>query len=196
MCLVRLIVCSDLAITDQDLQDVEAKLGNMDLETTHAIMKEVLLMHQHDQNFPQGVLDNIKNFINNPDVLANPDQHEKLIREMKLEAILVTENSPYEIVRAVVDNTDDPEMPVGTFRAWFIGILFVIGGAFINQLFSIRQPTISVTANVAQVLACKLSSLRMMIPLLTTCHYQTPWVASWPQYFLIGASISAANAGQ
>jgi hypothetical protein len=144
-----------MAITDQDLQETEAKLGNMDLETTIAVMREVLLMHEHDQNFPHGVLDNIKVFINDPDVLANPEQHQELIREMKLEAILVTENSPYAEVRAVVDNTDDPETPVGTFRAWFIGILFVIGGAFINQLFAVRQPAISVTANVAQVLACK-----------------------------------------
>jgi hypothetical protein len=146
---------SDMGITDADLIETEAKLGMMDLETTIGVMKEVLLMHEHDQNFPHGVLDNIKLFINDPDVLANPEQHQDLIREMKLEAILVTENSPYAEVRAVVDNTDDPDMPVGTFRAWFIGLLFVIGGAFINQLFSIRQPAITVTANVAQVLACK-----------------------------------------
>lgn len=144
-----------MAITEQDLQETEEKLGKMDLETTIAIMKEVLLMHEHDQNFPQGVLDNLRKFLSDPDVLANPDQHQKLIREMKLEAILVTENSPYEMVRAVVEPTDDPEIPVGTIRAWFIGILFVIGGAFVNQLFSVRQPAISITANVAQVLACR-----------------------------------------
>jgi hypothetical protein len=33
-----------------------------------------------------------------------------------------------------------------------IGLLFVVGLAFINQLFSIRQPPITVQANVAQLL--------------------------------------------
>jgi OPT family oligopeptide transporter len=34
-----------------------------------------------------------------------------------------------------------------------IGLLFTVGLAFINQLFSIRQPSITVQANVAQLLA-------------------------------------------
>jgi hypothetical protein len=74
---------------------------------------------------------------------------------MKLEALLVTENSPYAEVRAVVENTDDVDMPSSTFRVWFIGIIFVFIGSFINQLFTIRQPAIQVTSNVAQLLACE-----------------------------------------
>ena len=79
----------------------------------------------------------------------------------------------------MVDNRDDPTIPAGTFRAWFIGTIFVAAGyvdhhssgpcrtlgtpctftdcrlhrAFINQFFSIRQPGIVVTSNVAQLLA-------------------------------------------
>ena|SRR5947207_882747 len=37
-------------------------------------------------------------------------------------------NSPYEEVRASVSNTDDPSLPVETFRAYFLGIFF--GGLF------------------------------------------------------------------
>jgi hypothetical protein len=33
-------------------------------------------------------------------------------------------NSPYAEVRASVSNTDDPALPVETFRAWFIGMFF------------------------------------------------------------------------
>lgn len=72
---------------------------------------------------------------------------------MKLEAALITVNSPYAEVRAVVDNHDDENIPCGTIRAWAIGIWFVVILAFINQLFSIRQPAITVQANVAQLLA-------------------------------------------
>jgi hypothetical protein len=35
-----------------------------------------------------------------------------------------------------------------------LGLFFVIIGAFINQLFDIRQPKIAVEANVAQLLIC------------------------------------------
>lgn len=72
---------------------------------------------------------------------------------MKLEAALITNNSPYAEVRAVVDNHDDPNMPTSTIRAWTLGIFFSIFLAFVNQLFSVRQPAIFIESNVAQLLA-------------------------------------------
>lgn len=33
------------------------------------------------------------------------------------------DTSPFAAVRAVVPETDDPDMPVNTFRAWFLGIV-------------------------------------------------------------------------
>jgi len=72
---------------------------------------------------------------------------------MKLEAALITNNSPYSEVRAVVSNKDDPSAPCSTIRAWTIGIFFSVFLAFINQLFSIRQPPINIDSNVAQLLA-------------------------------------------
>lgn len=86
-------------------------------------------------------------------IAENPEKHERLIQEMKLEAALITHNSPYAEVRATVDNHDDPSLPVSTIRAWTIGILFSIFLAFVNQLFSIRQPSIRFDTNVAQLLA-------------------------------------------
>lgn len=89
----------------------------------------------------------------NEDLFENPDKHGALIAEMKLEAALITNNSPYAEVRAVVDNHDDPSTPCSTVRAWAIGLFFSFFLAFINQLFSIRQPIISIEANVVQLLA-------------------------------------------
>ena len=68
--------------------------------------------------------------------------------EIKVEVALITNNSPYAEVCAVVDNKDDPSTPCLTFRAWTIGIFFSFFLAFINQLFSIRQPSISIESNV------------------------------------------------
>lgn len=112
-------------------------------------------MHKHDQNFPTDILLRMNEFLDNPDVLANPELHGDLIHEMKLEAVMVTENSPYAEVRGVVDPVDDFDMPTFTIRVWIIGVLFSGAGAFINQLFSIRMPNISVGTEVAQLLACE-----------------------------------------
>jgi hypothetical protein len=127
----------------------------MSLSRTLNIMQQVKYMHEHDQNFPSAALDKINLFLNDPEILSDPDKHHELILEMKLEALLVTENSPYAEVRANVDNTDDPSMPSFTIRVWIIGTIFCGVGAFINELFSIRNPSVYVTSNVAQLLACE-----------------------------------------
>ena len=54
------------------------------------------------------------------------------------------EDSPYEEVRASVSNMDDPEMPVLTFRMWFIGIFLTVGSAAVNTFFNFRNPQIYV----------------------------------------------------
>ncbi len=78
------------------------------------------------------------------EVFVSPEDHNgDLIYEMKLEAALITNNSPYSEVRSVVDfNHDDPSMPSSTIRVWVIGLFFSAVLAFVNQLFSIRQPPI------------------------------------------------------
>jgi hypothetical protein len=72
---------------------------------------------------------------------------------MKLEAALITNNSPYAEVRSVVDNKDDADMPCSTIRAWTIGVIFSVLLSFVNQLFSIRLPIIFIDSNVVQLLA-------------------------------------------
>ncbi|GMK55614.1 hypothetical protein CspeluHIS016_0206700 [Cutaneotrichosporon spelunceum] len=139
--------------TAAELADAEEKISSMSLDRCKAIMAEIRRMHQYDQNFPSHTLDNINELLDNPDVTSNLENHGALIYAMKLEAVLVTGNSPYAEVRAVVDSTDDLSMPSLTFRTWFIGCLFSAIGAFINELFANRNPPISVSSDVAQVLA-------------------------------------------
>jgi hypothetical protein len=81
-------------------------------------MKKVLKIHDSDPNFPVLILRKIEEFLGNEDVFENPEKHSDLIDEMKTEAALITGNSPYAEVRAVVDNTDDPSMPCSTIRSW------------------------------------------------------------------------------
>ena len=72
---------------------------------------------------------------------------------MKIQAALVTNNSPYAEVRGVVDNHDDPTLPVSTIRAWIMGLFFSCCISFINSFFDVRLPSIYVIATVPQLLA-------------------------------------------
>ncbi|KAG2416882.1 hypothetical protein HFD88_008099 [Aspergillus terreus] len=63
------------------------------------------------------------------------------------------DNSPFPEVRAVVKPTDDVSTPVNTVRMWFIGMVFTIVGSGLNQFFSLRQPSVTISALVAQLVA-------------------------------------------
>ncbi|KAH8113799.1 OPT oligopeptide transporter [Phellopilus nigrolimitatus] len=63
------------------------------------------------------------------------------------------DESPYAEVRAAVSNTDDPTMPVNTFRMWFIGILFTVLISGLNQFFSMRYPSVFISGLVSQLIA-------------------------------------------
>ncbi|KAI0342190.1 OPT oligopeptide transporter [Trametopsis cervina] len=69
------------------------------------------------------------------------------------------EDSPYPEVRSAVANTDDPDMPVNTFRAWFIGILWAILIPGLNQFFFFRFPSVSIGSVVAQLISFPLLRL-------------------------------------
>ncbi len=49
-------------------------------------------------------------------------------------------DSPFPEVRAAVSNVDDPEMPVNTFRLWFIGLIMCTICGAANTFFSFRYP--------------------------------------------------------
>jgi hypothetical protein len=52
----------------------------------------VIQIHENDQNFPDTVLQRMEEFLNSKDIFENPEQHEKLIHEMKIEAALIHSN--------------------------------------------------------------------------------------------------------
>ncbi|KAJ7163826.1 OPT oligopeptide transporter, partial [Mycena crocata] len=61
--------------------------------------------------------------------------------------------SPYPEVRMAVSKVDDPYMPVNTFRMWFLGLLFTILLAGINQVFEYRAPSVFITGIVGQLVS-------------------------------------------
>ncbi|KAK6200889.1 OPT oligopeptide transporter protein-domain-containing protein [Scheffersomyces amazonensis] len=71
--------------------------------------------------------------------------------QVRLEAALIAYHSPYPEVRAVTDPYDDPSLPVETVRVYILGIVWTAIGAFINQFFAERQPSISLSSAVVQL---------------------------------------------
>jgi hypothetical protein len=63
------------------------------------------------------------------------------------------DDSPYPEVRSAVANTDDPEMPVSTFRAWLFGLIWAIIIPGLNQFFYFRYPSVTISSIVAQLIS-------------------------------------------
>ncbi|GFY90111.1 oligopeptide transporter 4 [Actinidia rufa] len=82
------------------------------------------------------------------------------------------EVSPVEQVRMTVTNTDDPTLPVWTFRMWFLGVISCALLSFLNQFFSYRTEPLIITQITVQVatlpmghfLAAVLPAVKFRIP--------------------------------
>ncbi|XP_058217158.1 oligopeptide transporter 4-like isoform X1 [Rhododendron vialii] len=61
--------------------------------------------------------------------------------------------SPIEQVRLTVANTDDPTLPVWTFRMWLLGVLSCCLLSFLNQFFSYRTEPLVITQITVQIAA-------------------------------------------
>jgi len=80
------------------------------------------------------------------------------------------ENSPVKQVAMTVPTTDDPDLPVLTFRMWILGTLSCVVLSFLNQFFWYRTEPLSITAISAQIavvplgqwMASKLPSRRVL----------------------------------
>ncbi|KAB5593002.1 OPT oligopeptide transporter [Ceratobasidium theobromae] len=81
------------------------------------------------------------------------------------------DDSPYPEVRAAVANTDDPTMPTNTFRMWFLGLIFTVLIAGLNQFFTMRYPSVQITALVAQLVA--LPAGKLLEKTLPRTHFTT-----------------------
>lgn len=71
---------------------------------------------------------------------------------VKLESVLIHYYSPYPEVRAVTDPIDDPSIPVETIRSYTLAFIWIIIGSGINEFFYHRQPSITITTAVIQLL--------------------------------------------
>ncbi|MCO5569815.1 hypothetical protein L7F22_023529 [Adiantum nelumboides] len=92
--------------------------------------------------------------------------------ELKVELPYEQEQSPVEEVALTVPTTDDPYIPVVTFRMWTLGLLSCIILSILNQFFWFRTEPLSITAVSAQIAVLPLG--RFMAATLPTRRMRFP----------------------
>ncbi|ORX37028.1 oligopeptide transporter 2 [Kockovaella imperatae] len=132
---VTIILDHILAMTEQEAMDI----------LVHAVE-----FHQEDPNFPGPTMEKIRLLIQGYKA-ADMEESDWLF-DLKTEACMIYYHSPYPEVRSVTDPFDDPTVPVETFRAYCLGMIFMAGSTALNTFFSPRQPAISLSSSVLQLL--------------------------------------------
>lgn len=79
------------------------------------------------------------------------------------------ERCPVEEVALVVPETDDPSLPVMTFRAWFLGISSCVLLIFLNTFFTFRTQPLTISAILMQIAVLPVG--RFMAAVLPTKEY-------------------------
>ncbi len=138
------------AISAAPARAVQAVADELTLEEARAIIQNTVKAASTDPNFDQNLLRRAVDALKQTHLSA--EAMKDLVEEIRLEAALI-DDSPYLEVRSVVDNFDDPTIPVDTFRSWVLGMLLTTIGTGINMFFAPRYPGISVSASAAQVVA-------------------------------------------
>ncbi|KAA8545686.1 hypothetical protein F0562_020863 [Nyssa sinensis] len=82
------------------------------------------------------------------------------------------EESPIEEVRLTVTNTDDPTLPVWTFRMWFLGLISCVLLSFLNQFFSYRTEPLVITQITIQVASLPIG--HFMAAIMPTTQFRIP----------------------
>lgn len=136
--------------------EATAIIAEADLVTA---LQQLLQEHELDQNFPQDILNRIRDFLDKQKshgLVTDLELARTLLDEYHEQRNLALNHSAYPEVRAVVDPTDDPTLPVATFRVFLLGTIFTVFGTAIQQFFSFRMPAINITTYVIQLLSMPL----------------------------------------
>ncbi|KAL5540512.1 hypothetical protein UlMin_043499 [Ulmus minor] len=80
--------------------------------------------------------------------------------------------SPIEQVRLTVTNTDDPTLPVWTFRMWFLGLFSCALLSFLNQFFAYRTEPLVINQIMVQVASLPIG--HFMARTLPTTRFRIP----------------------
>ncbi|PKA55841.1 Oligopeptide transporter 5 [Apostasia shenzhenica] len=116
----------------------------------------------------------------------------------------VEENDhPIEQVRLTVEPTDNPNIPVATFRTWVIGVTSCIALSFVNMFFGYRSNQLSIGSVCVQIislpigrfLASTLPRKEIKIPFIDRTFSLNPGPFSMKEHCLISIFAGAGAGG-
>lgn len=141
------------ANSDIEKKATAVEITETDLDDMLQTLRETIEEHELDPNFPPEILISARAALQEDPAQLQTTHLQGLLAEIQAERELLLNDSPYPEVRAVVDPRDDESLPINTFRAWTLGLIFTILGTGIDQFFSLRYPGIWLYTFVAQLLS-------------------------------------------
>lgn len=152
------------------------KISMLDVNEAVEILKQYLLDHDGDINIPQEEYEFVERLIESTPTkfqvstmneknnvtetsqavdsgssMGGADDGVDWDLKVKTEAGIIGYWSPYPEIRSVSDPYDDPTIPTETLRVYIVGFIWTCIGAFINQYFAERQPSITLDTAVVQL---------------------------------------------
>ncbi|KAK9453077.1 OPT oligopeptide transporter protein-domain-containing protein [Dipodascopsis uninucleata] len=140
----------DILADDAVLEYLLDLLPTMTLSEAMKTLTAAEEYHSDDYNFPAKSLEKTRSLLAGEEKYGG--SHDSYVLDLLIMATVLKFHSPYPEVRSLCDPMDDPNMPVETIRAYFIGMIWVAIGSFINQLFSNRQPSLTIGSTAIQIL--------------------------------------------
>lgn len=158
----------DYSALPETVRFLAHKIETLSIDKALAILREALVEHAGDVNFPSSDYRLIERLVNSIPFNATDKRtegtaiddteaekfiiHSFWLAQVKLSAALIAFHSPYPEVRAIVEPIDDPTMPVETFRVYVIALSWTVVGSVINNFFIHRLPQIALSTSTVQLL--------------------------------------------
>ncbi|SCU81636.1 LADA_0C00210g1_1 [Lachancea dasiensis] len=138
----------DVSDIPPDIEYIGEKINQMTVEESISVLSKATEDYQDDPNIPSDEYREMERLScwDNVDINNAND-----VFELKALAGLVKYHSPYKEVRATVDPRDDPNIPVETFRSYFLALIWAIIGSGFNEFFAHRLVSITISTSVIQL---------------------------------------------
>lgn len=108
-------------LENRDIDYILEKTSTLSEDEARNILLRAIDYHSDDPNFPVPTMVKIKQLVQGPKSSGlHPDIDYEV--DLRLAAAVIHFHSPYPEVRAVTDPFDYPDIPVETFRAYFLGL--------------------------------------------------------------------------
>lgn len=130
-----------IEISDTDIRFIIDRVNERTLDAAKEVLAEALVEHSDDPNFNRPTYEKLEELLKGPEFFQGPIEDYEF--EIKIEAALIADWSPYPEVRAVTQISDDPTESCETLRVYILGLSLSVAGMILNVFFFNRFPNIT-----------------------------------------------------